>query len=238
MSENPEEIITGTIDDYLLALADGIVKAQDELNRISVNNTPGQPAVQYQIPKLDFELKMSFALEKESETKIGNNAPQPKRGKFGRKIPQLQAMPINPTTTSENFSADAVSTIKGSFIAIPLNGGKPPNVLSLILLEHTKQNATIQITLKNAVGEPLSHQTVGLGVDRDFSQQLNEERGLSGAKKKLKPTTEFKETEVSTDVNGTAIATLGIAPQEASEVSIVVEATIGNLSESLIIHRS
>jgi len=241
MSDQPEEMLTGTIDDYLLAMADGIVKAQNELNRISVQSAQGQAPVQYQLPKLDFELKMSFSLEKETESDQPASTSSSSRrlvSPFNRKLPLLRAMPVNPDTTSEHFTAEGVSTIKGSFIALPLNGGKPPNILGLTLMEHSKQKALLQISLRNAVGEALAGQTVALGIDRDYSRTLNEERGLTGAKQTLKPSTDFVESEIRTGEDGTAIATLNIASQEAPEVSIVIEASAGPLSESLIIHQS
>ncbi len=241
MPEDLNKTINGTIDDYLLALADGIVKAQDELNTISVQTSSGQSPVQYQLPRLDFELKMSFSLEREAESTPTSTAPSPSRRMFntkGRAIPLLKATPVNPETTSEHFSAEAVSTIKGSFIAVPLNGGKPPNILGLTLLKHEKTQAEIQVSLGNSLGETLPNQAIAMGIDRAFSKSLNEERGLPVAKQELKPTTDFIQSEVTTNNDGIAIATLNIAAQEAANVSIVIEATVGNLSESLIIHQA
>ncbi len=69
MAENQNtDVLTGSIDDYLLAVADGIHQAQLQLSQMRVPALPGQQAVMYQLPRVDFEFKMSF----EISTKSGN----------------------------------------------------------------------------------------------------------------------------------------------------------------------
>ena len=239
MSENPEEIITGTIDDYLLALADGIASAQEELNRMSVQTAPGQPAIHYHLPKLDFELKMSFNLETEKATTSTPKSGSPQKAiasKFRRNFsPRLRAMPVNPESSKEHFSSEAVSTISGSFVALPVNGGKPPNILGLRTGTTEPGKVTLTVSLKNALGEAISNQAVTLEIDRDFSESLNTERKLPVANRPLQPNTDFQESSVITDDNGEATATLIIDGKEHAKASIVVEAYAGELNETLIV---
>src|SRR6188472_2747058 len=52
--------LTGSVDDYLLGLAAGIQKAQQQMSQQAVMIRPGEAAVTYQIPRVEFELKMSL----------------------------------------------------------------------------------------------------------------------------------------------------------------------------------
>ncbi len=232
MAENAEEFIAGTIDDYLIALADGVVRAQDELNKVAVQGAAGQPAFTYQLPKVDFELKMTFSLERETESK---RASSPLRSILGvRKIPLLLAAPVRPESSTETIAANAVSTIKGSFIAVPVNGGKPPNLLAVTVEKETDRSLLVGVRLYNAVGEAIAGETVALAVDRDFSEALNTERGLPANKRKLHAATDFAEGEVVTDEAGQAVGHLNVAAGEDPKVTIVVRATCGDLSESVV----
>ena len=57
-----DDLIETTLDDYLLALADGIQQAQRQLDQVTVAGRPGQPATGYHLPRVEFELKMTFAM--------------------------------------------------------------------------------------------------------------------------------------------------------------------------------
>src|SRR3954453_16837885 len=66
--------LTGSIDDYLLGLADGIQKAQRQLSQMAITIQPGEAAVTYQIPRVEFELKMSLEVASPTDSAGGNSA--------------------------------------------------------------------------------------------------------------------------------------------------------------------
>ena len=72
--DNHTGFLTGSIDDYLLGLADGIQKAQRQLSQMAITLQPGEAAVTYQIPRVEFELKMSLEVATPADDKGGGGA--------------------------------------------------------------------------------------------------------------------------------------------------------------------
>ena len=86
-----DEILTGTIDDYLLSIADGIEKAQAVLSKVRVPGQPGTPPTTYIIPSLEFELRMHVELSAAPEPAmpaltrfgVGKAANRDRQGRLG-----------------------------------------------------------------------------------------------------------------------------------------------------------
>ena len=55
-------LLAGTIDDYLVSIAHGLRSAQAELDRAVTQSGEGGANVQYHVPSLDFELKITMHL--------------------------------------------------------------------------------------------------------------------------------------------------------------------------------
>lgn len=138
MSDNPEEFLTGSLDDYLLAVADSIHQAQLKLSRMRIPAQPGQPSITYQLPRLDFELKMSFEVAQKTS----------REGGAGGLV--LNARPVSAQSSARNSTAEAASIIKGSFIAVPLDGGKPPSVIRTALHRISPRALEISVIVQSA----------------------------------------------------------------------------------------
>ena len=52
------QFVAGSIEDILLAMAEGLADAQDRLNLLDPFDAYGRPRPQYHVPYLDFDLKV------------------------------------------------------------------------------------------------------------------------------------------------------------------------------------
>lgn len=220
---NPNDFLTGSIDDYLLGLADGVEKAQRQLSRVSVELNAGEAPIMYQIPRVDFELKLSFEMVTADD---GTNAKR------------LQFKPAGGggSRSSRQTVAEAASTLKGSLVAVPRSGGKPRPVLRATLRQ-LDPSATasadrwrwqVRVTLATAAGEPLPGVDVQFNVDRDRSLELTEKLGnlAAGVSRSPLPATKFWDGVVTTDARGVASGTLAAdgAEHVGKYIAIVVDA--------------
>lgn len=209
--EQAEDLLTASIDDYLLALADGIHKAQRQLSQISIALQPGQPAITYQLPRVDFEFKVTFALARSEEpgAAAGGGALRlrPASGEAGGR---------NSTT------AEAASVIKGCFVAVPALGGKPPAVIATRLERLAGRRLSITVQVASAAGEKLAGIPVELNVDRELSRRLNR---AAHADFELKPETDLWNGRVETNAEGIAQTVLKVSPAEpaGSYVAVLID---------------
>ena len=153
------QFLTGSIDDYLLGLADGIQKAQRQLAQMSVTLQAGESPVSYQIPRVDFELKMSLEVA------------SPADGAEAGTSSMLRFRPASPGRGS-GVTAEASSVIRGSFVAVPMNAGKPPPAIRTSLKRVTDGNFEVSVQVASAAGELLSGVDVQFNVDRERSREL------------------------------------------------------------------
>ncbi len=167
-----EELLTGSIDDYLLALADGIHKAQRQLSQVSIELQPGQPAITYQLPKVEFEFKMSFELGRAA----GGEA---REGEDGKKA-VLRMAPVDPRADRDSVRAEAASILRGSFVAVPALGGKAPPVVTTGVEKKPGRCYGITVDVHEETGGPLAGIEVQFNVDWDLSGRLNEAANLLG----------------------------------------------------------
>lgn len=219
------ELLTGTIDDYLLGLADGVEKAQRQLSRVSLELNAGEAPIMYQIPRVDFELKLSF----EMVTSEGTSAKR------------LQFRPAGGgSRNARQTVAEAASTLKGSLVAVPRAGGKPRPVLRTTLRQLDPNAASaaarwrwqVRVTLATAAGEPLPGVDVQFNVDRDRSRELTEKLGQLPTGTSFSPlaTTRFWDGLVTTDARGVASGTL--EADAAEPVGKYIAAVVDALGET------
>lgn len=202
-----------SLDDYLVSIASGLADARVRLAAEPAATLPGQPAVTYQIPRLDFELKLQVSVESRPVT-----AAPVGEGRFRRVV----VAPPTGRTQSE-----AASTIRGSFVAVPVEGGVPRPVLELSVRETEEDDRVgVSVRVRDVSGDAVEGVEVELNVDRELSAALNG-RELAAA-------TGLGAGVVSTDVDGVASTTLLIASDEPADTGIVVVGEIGTTRDTLL----
>ena len=216
------QIVTASIDDYLLALADGIYQAQKQLSRVSVEGQPGQPSITYQLPRVDFEFRVTFAL---SESTVGGG------DEAARK--QIQ---IRPADAVGSRAATMASTIKGTFVAVPAGGGKPPSRLSTDVSRVTSKRGreyTVRARVQLATGEPVPGTRVEFNIDRELSARIPNRR-TPGAAVSLCQGTRLEFGVRQTDERGYAETSLKIDEAELSGACIAVQVNAVDAEDVLV----
>lgn len=211
-----ESIATGdTIDDFLISLASGVSNAQKTLHEMSQSSGLG---VMYQIPQLEFELKLKISTVEQKTARSTDQYLAPKHS-------------VQVAAPSGQDEITAASTIKGSLVAIPVNAGKPKYQMNLIFSETENNNELeILVTLKDSSGSPQQGVMVELNIDREVSYELNKEQGID---QQLHAGTRIKEGVVTTNADGVATGNLKIAAEEKSGILIVVTADALGESKAL-----
>ncbi len=143
----------GTLDEFLVSIADGIVAAQTELGKMSVGGAPGQQYTYY-IPKLDFELRIDLKVE---TTSTGTE-----------KVLKMKPVAMADALRTQ---AEIVSVVRGSFVAVPANDGLPALVLDASV---TRVGGVphVEARVRNAAGELVVGLEVEFNLDRDATRAL------------------------------------------------------------------
>ncbi len=218
-----KRLITSTFDKYLLSLARGITRAQEELSGVQVKR-PGEAPLSYHIPEVNFELKLGLEVDYEGHESDPSW------------IPQLKTHALNPANASLNeFTAEAASVIKGRFVSVPANGGAPLPVLEIALrkVKGQKKKIRVDATLRNSLGEPIEGAEVEFNVDRDSSAALNLEAGMKEKDAAIPGKTDFENALDVTDESGKAGATLNREGKKGQNIVILIYAE--NVTESIIV---
>lgn len=200
--------LTASIEDYLVGLASSLQSAQRQLSELTVPGDASRPTVTYQLPKLDFELKLSLEL-----TQDGTGGPAGASSASGLALRGR----LLPATGSRSQTAESASIIKGSFLAVPVSGGKPPPVLTTELSRIDEAQLSIAVTLTTAAGEPLPNVAVQFNTDRELGRTLNP--GLEP------PTSKPLHAVVTTDATGRAVNVMDAsAEQPDTRVPVTIDA--------------
>ncbi|RKG55855.1 hypothetical protein D7X30_25245 [Corallococcus sp. AB011P] len=209
----------GTLDEYLLELADGLAKAQQELGGISAAGAPGRQFTYY-VPKLEFELRMDLRVET-STTTTGPVA----TGKILKMRPVRLA-----DVASSQTKTEIVSVIRGSFVAVPANEGLPPVVLDARCVIGDGGVPGVVVRVRNAAGEALPGVEVEFNLDRRTTQSLSGVAPLAG--------TDVVLAVVRTDAAGEARTTLRVAAGEQARIlALTVDAASRTLALSCEVPR-
>jgi hypothetical protein len=224
-TNDQEAFLSSNIEDYLLSLAESLQQVQRELNQTTISGAEGSPTVRYQLPKLEFELKMSLEMTQSSE---------------GSTHGTLLARPINATNSaSRSQAAETASTIKGMFVAVPIDGGKPPVVIGTqiyhVPISPDNDNPNlwkVTVEVQSAVGQRLEGIEVHFNIDRPESIKLSEANGVIIAE--LSRETDVKHGLMLTDNNGVVVNTLEARPTEEEGAYIVLLIDVLGRSESLV----
>jgi hypothetical protein len=217
MIDDPTDLFEHTLDDYLVGLANGIRQAQAQLNAIVVDGPPGQPAVGYQLPRVDFELKLSFALA--STANSGGSA-----------APRLLARAPQPGGVGGNgFTAEGTSTLRGSFVAVPLAAQRPPVLLTIGFKVRRETEVELVATVADALG------VAQVGVEVEFNIDRERSATLGGADAvPLDEATHITPAVVATDAEGRAVAVLHISERESAGALIAVSVDALGVTETAL----
>ncbi len=212
-----EDIAQGdNIDDFLVSLAEGVVQAQDQLNQLPVADASGAPAYIYHLPKVEFELKLQITTQSRSS---GGRDALRNRG------PKRLFKVLSPASQEE---ASAASLLRGTLVAAPVQGGRPPLVLSLAVDDRSRGGPWVLVSLGDALGEALQGAAIEVNIDRERSQQLNT------GNRPLAAGTRLAQSLLETDAEGRARVKLSIARGEARGHAIVLTADGAGVSRTLV----
>lgn len=196
---NIKKDITAPIDDYLLSIADSLQRVQQQLNYSKVLSEDGKSYTTYQLPKLEFELKMTIEMGTVQED--------------GTQRSVMKAVPVNQSSSSKKSqSITEASTIKGIFVAVPSDLGKPPPIIRTFLrsaLEGPPKEYEITVIAQSAVGGYLDGVEVQFNIDRDMSGNLSKN-------------TYIKDGVRYTDENGQASTRLVIDKKDSPGATIAI----------------
>lgn len=198
--------VGNSIEELLVALAEGVREAQIALNSVPLLDPSGRPLATYQLPYLDF----TIAVEVQTETSAGG----------GRPIALFR-----PVASSSQTSSSVTSTVAGRLIAAPPGDGLPVPRLRLTAAGNIGGAATITIQVSNSAGEVLAGQKIELNIDDAASAQLTSARG--GPSWTRFPNTRLAEALLVTDDKGVAATRLLIDPGQRPTDVAVVFANIG-----------
>lgn len=217
-------MLTGTIDDYLLGLADGLQKAQASLNQVSLIVQKDEPPITYQIPRLDFELKLAFELVISDD---------------GEDSKQLRFKTPGGGQSSRQTTTEATSTIRGTLMAVPRAAGKPQPIIQTTLERVDKNQLNVIVTTTTSAGEKMVGVEVHFNIDRIRSRDLSQSLANLPAKEPLepRPETTFFDAVVETDATGTAIGVLTIGADEPLGKCIAVIVDVLGQTETIMLQR-
>lgn len=210
-----DEFLIATIDDYLLSIADGIQLAQSKLDQLPTTSAVSQtPSHTYYIPKIDFELKMTVSIEERTRENVGGVRPT------------LMMRPVQKEEL-EQVNAQAVSTLRGSFVAMPITQPQAP-ITAISYIRINEQNKPMIGVEIKAVGGNVKGHEVHFNVDRDLSRIANADIGLNAAPKL---TTMFVDPVVYSNDNGIAQSQLFIDPEEPDGLIVVLALDVAGQTE-------
>ena len=237
-ADESTQFLTGSIDDYLLGLADGLQKAQRQLSQMALIIQPGEAAVTYQIPRLEFELKMSLEVV------------TPAEGASGGAL--LRFRPASPGRTGTSTS-DVASTIRGAFVAVPVHAGKPPPSVRITLRRINERSFEVRVLVTSAAGERLPGVDVHFNIDRQRSRALKiapdrprQQPGRFNEKdarydyttyddsSDLLPGTRFWDGLVTTDAAGVALGVLAIDALEPRGTRVAAVVDVLGQTETIV----
>lgn len=192
------EELFGTLDEYLINLAEGLSQAQEELGQLSAAGAPGRQFTYY-VPRLEFELRMDLRVETTSS------------GPAGKVLKMRPVRTVDVARTQSN--TEIVSIIRGSFVAVPANEGLPVTLLEARVGVGEQGSPRVVARVKNAAGEPLPGVEVEFNLDRKATEKLS-------GKGPLKET-DVTVAVVKTDAAGEASTLLRIASAEQAHTLVL-----------------
>lgn len=205
--------VGNSIEEMLVALAEGVREAQAALNSGPRVDPAGVPLGGYQLPYLDFSIQVDM------ETRVDTG---------GRPIALLFTGRA-PSATNQQVS----STISGRLVATPPGDGLPTPRITFAVGPNFSRRASLVVNVANSAGEVLADQPLELNIDDEASAVLSAARGVPDFVRK--PGTRLQTALLRTDATGRAESALAITTGEPARAVVVVVASIGAFSARAVV---
>ncbi|GAA0743265.1 hypothetical protein CA233_09550 [Sphingomonas sp. ABOLD] len=197
--------VGNSIEELLVALAEGLREAQSALDSGQQVDASGRPVAGYHLPFLDFTINVNMSTQTDSG---------------GRPIALMfQAAPPQSSTTTA-----IQSNITGRLVAIPPGNGLPvPNIVVTTGV-NIGGEAAITVKATNSAGELLVNQAIEINIDDAASAHLSAGRGRDDFSRAAG--TRLKDGLLSTGPDGIATTRLIIGKDQRPGIVALV-ANIG-----------
>jgi hypothetical protein len=229
---DPSNFVSGTIDDLLLSMAEGLVHAQRQLDQLQTVDALGRPGPTYQVPYLEFDLRVTaqFVTDPALDQKYASKALAPGGS---RHLVMRALQPAD--TTLDGFKGEIVSNLRGRFVAVPPNAGKPPLVVTTAVEPIDVEHHGLRVAVRTALGEPVPGLEIHFNLDAALSVTLSAADGVPMTE--LQATTVLAHGIVTTDATGVAQTTLATSQTtpEPAGASIVVAVDVAGRLEHLVV---
>ena len=199
--------VGNSIEELLVALAEGVREAQSALNSGPLVDPAGRPLAVYQLPFLDFSIQVDM----ETRTDLG-----------GRPLALMF------TARQSGSSQQVTSTISGRLVSTPPGEGLPVPRIAVQAGGNIGGEAALTLTVTNSAGERLANQRVELNIDDADSAALSTARGVSGFVRR--PGTRLRDALLMTDAEGRATTALLVERGEPARAVVMTIASIGPFS--------
>lgn len=150
--------VGNSIEELLVALAEGVREAQSALDNGPQVDASGRPVAGYHLPFLDFTINVNMSTQTDSG---------------GRPIALMfQAAPPQGSTTTA-----IQSNITGRLVAVPPGDGLPVPKIALTTGVNIGGEAAITVKATNSAGEVLVNQAIEINIDDAASVRLSAAKG-------------------------------------------------------------
>lgn len=207
--------VAESIEEMLVALANGVREAQEALSETNPIDAFGRPMPAYHIPYLDFEIAVTIETQRQEQG--------------GRPILRI----VQKSATAAESTSETSSRISGRLVAIPPGEGLPLPSLRLTAESAGARKRRIRVQLSNSAGELLVGQRVELNIDPAATDQLS--RAADPAITAPKGGTRLAEAVLVTDDRGEAATEISLDPAENVRAVIVLTAQAGTTTARLSI---
>jgi hypothetical protein len=200
--------VGNSIEELLVALAEGVREAQAALASTDNVDAAGRPLPGYHLPYLDFSINV------EMETRSDSG---------GRPVALLFKSQPGTSTTQQ-----VTSTIAGRLVATPPGDGLPIPRIDLLPGVNIGGEVRLDLRLSNSAGEVLAGRTVELNVDDAASTRLTDM--LHGIEYRRLAGSRLKDALLTTGSDGVAQTLMSIDGAQDRRTMFVVVATLGSAS--------
>lgn len=234
---SPHRHVAGTLEEILVAMADGLREAQDALNEIPPTDAFGRPSGGYHLPYLDFSIKVIAETTQSDEG--ADSLPVLRLASRRTALdklhrPRLALHTFEPGSASaDSSSLEVTSTLSGRFVAVPPGEGMPVVRLRATASREAAREHAIEVTVSNSAGEQLADVDVEFNLDIPASEALSKADGIELEGRK--PATKLAQGVAASDAEGVARNVLVFSSHEPREASFVISINVGNVSTNLTV---